>query len=123
MLSADQIAQYHRDGFLVLRGMFAGRELDLLRAAADRVQAEAEARQGKAHCYQDIPGREGVDLLGPLPAPKPRRAGYQRDQLLLSARQRPALQRLLARAWAGLFDLPSARRVRWSLDVDPIDLY
>lgn len=71
----------------------------------------------------DGAGREGVDLLGPLPAPKPRRAGYQRGQLLLSARQRPALQRLLARAWADLFELPSARRVRWSLDVDPIDLY
>jgi primosomal protein N' (replication factor Y) (superfamily II helicase) len=68
-------------------------------------------------------GGAAVELLGPLPAPKPRRAGYQRGQLLLSAHQRPALQGLLATAWPQLFALPSARRVRWSLDVDPIDLY
>jgi primosomal protein N' (replication factor Y) len=65
----------------------------------------------------------GVALHGPLPAPKPRRAGFQRGQLLLAAQHRPALQRVLDAVWQDLYQLPSARRVRWSLDVDPIDLF
>ncbi|MCK7592477.1 primosomal protein N' [Pseudomarimonas salicorniae] len=65
----------------------------------------------------------GVDLRGPLPAPKPRRAGFQRGQLLLAAGQRPALQRVLDATWRQLHSLPLARRVRWSLDVDPVDLF
>ncbi len=55
MLSADQIAQFHRDGFLALRGVFHGRELDLLRAAADQVVAEGVARRGEHHLYWPQP--------------------------------------------------------------------
>jgi primosomal protein N' (replication factor Y) len=51
-----------------------------------------------------------------------RRAGRYRAQLLLEAAERPPLQRLLA-AWLPLVEaLPSARRVRWSIDVDPHDV-
>ncbi len=64
-----------------------------------------------------------VAIHGPLPAPMPRRAGKSRAQLHLSAKQRSALQAVLA-AWTPLLhELKSARKVRWSLDVDPIDLY
>jgi len=52
-----------------------------------------------------------------------RRAGQVRAQLLLSAAQRPARQALLSDWIPALYELPSARRVRWSIDVDPIDLY
>jgi primosomal protein N' (replication factor Y) len=65
----------------------------------------------------------GVDLHGPLPAPMPRRAGYQRAQLLVSAQRRGALHATLDAAAGALHALPEARRVRWSLDVDPADLY
>jgi primosomal protein N' (replication factor Y) (superfamily II helicase) len=64
-----------------------------------------------------------VELHGPLPAPMLRRAGRYRWHLLLSARRRPALQALLARWVPQLYALPAARRVRWSIDVDPQDLY
>jgi len=63
----------------------------------------------------------GVDVLGPVPAPMERRAGRYRAQLLLQAERRTALQRLLAAWITGLGALPSARRVRWSLDVDPME--
>lgn len=53
----------------------------------------------------------------------PRRAGLHRGQLLLSARERSALQAVLGDWLAQLRALPEARRVRWSIDVDPIDLY
>jgi primosomal protein N' (replication factor Y) len=62
-------------------------------------------------------------IHGPLPAPMPRRAGKARAQLHVSAAQRPALQAAL-HAWTPqLHALKSARKVRWSLDVDPVDLY
>ncbi|WP_285446854.1 primosomal protein N' [Xanthomonas sp. fls2-241-TYG-148] len=64
-----------------------------------------------------------VECYGPMPAPMPRRAGFQRTQLLLSAAQRSALHRVLDAQMPVIHALPQARRVRWSLDVDPIDLY
>ncbi|MEB2231361.1 primosomal protein N' [Xanthomonas campestris] len=64
-----------------------------------------------------------VECFGPMPAPMPRRAGFQRTQLLLSAAQRSALHRVLDAQMPAIHALPQARRVRWSLDVDPIDLY
>ena len=62
-------------------------------------------------------------IHGPLPAPMPRRAGKARAQLHLSAAQRPALQAALNAWMPQLHALKSARKVRWSLDVDPVDLY
>lgn len=65
----------------------------------------------------------GVDLLGPAAAPMERREGRYRAQLLLRADRRPPLHALL-RAWLPVVEaLPEARRLRWSLDVDPADLY
>src|SRR5690606_36741536 len=40
-------------------------------------------------------GLQGVELLGPVPAPMERRAGKHRAQLLLQASQRPPLHQLL----------------------------
>lgn len=64
-----------------------------------------------------------IDIAGPMPAPMPRRAGHYRAQLLLSSPTRSLLHAVLDDAMADVHDLPNARKVRWSLDVDPIDLY
>ncbi|WP_109125176.1 primosomal protein N' [Dyella sp. C11] len=64
-----------------------------------------------------------VQLAGPMPAPMPLRAGRHRGQLLIEADTRAALHGALRPWYPALSALPSARRVRWSLDVDPIDLY
>jgi primosomal protein N' (replication factor Y) len=53
----------------------------------------------------------------------PRRAGRARWQLLLASSSRPALQASLSAWMPALHALKSARKVRWSLDVDPVDLY
>jgi primosomal protein N' (replication factor Y) len=64
----------------------------------------------------------GIQVFGPVPAPMERKAGRYRFQLLLQAGDRPALARAL-RPWAQkLEELPAARNVRWSLDVDPQDM-
>jgi primosomal protein N' (replication factor Y) len=63
----------------------------------------------------------GVQLLGPVAAPMERRAGRYRAQLLLQARRRAPLHRLLDRWLPVIEGLPLVRQVRWSLDVDPVD--
>ncbi len=91
------------------------------------LRAEAPAREPPhaflEHCARLL--REGgneVAVLGPVPALLERRAGRYRAQLLLQSRGRTALQRLLRSRLEHLEALPEARRVRWSLDVDPVDL-
>lgn len=63
-----------------------------------------------------------VELWGPVPAPMERKAGRVRGHLLLRAEKRSDLHRLL-RQWIPMLEsLPLARRVRWSVDVDPQEL-
>ncbi len=63
-----------------------------------------------------------VQLLGPVAAPMERRAGRYRAQLLIQAAQRAELQRFLS-AWIPQLEaLKIARKVRWSIDVDPMEM-
>jgi primosomal protein N' (replication factor Y) len=66
---------------------------------------------------------EGVEILGPAAAPMERRAGHYRAQLLLHAPGHAPLQRLLGRWVPQLEETPIARKVRWALDVDPLELF
>jgi primosomal protein N' (replication factor Y) len=68
-------------------------------------------------------GHGSCRVHAPLPAPMARRQGRWRRQILLSAPSRAALQGMLGSLGTALYTLPSARKVRWSLDIDPIDLY
>jgi primosomal protein N' (replication factor Y) len=51
-----------------------------------------------------------------------RRAGRVRAHLLIQAAQRQALHRWLNHWVTQLAALPEARRVRWSVDVDPMEM-
>jgi primosomal protein N' (replication factor Y) len=84
------------------------------RAAVDTFLAAAAAA---------LPSQDEIAVAGPMPAPMPLRAGRHRGQLLLESPRRSQLH-AVARPWQReLGSLAQARRVRWSLDVDPIDLY
>ena len=65
----------------------------------------------------------GVYVLGPVPAPMERRAGRVRAQLLLQAEARQGLHQLLGALLPQLEGLKLARKTRWSLDIDPVELY
>lgn len=65
----------------------------------------------------------GVELLGPVPSPMERRAGRYRAQLLVLGQQRSSLHQLLHLLLFTLEQQPQARRVRWSIDVDPMDMF
>jgi len=96
--------------------------LALLRAeAVDRHAPMAFLEEARGLAEQ-LP-HEKVWLLGPVPAPMERRAGRNRAQLLLQGETRQALHQLL-NAWAAQLEgLKSGRKVRWSLDVDPGELF
>ena len=64
-----------------------------------------------------------VQAWGPVPAPMERRAGRYRAQLLLQSSQRTPLHRLLQQLAPQLEGMNSARKVRWSLDVDPSEMF
>jgi primosomal protein N' (replication factor Y) len=68
-------------------------------------------------------GAHGVHLLGPVPAAMAKRAGRHHAQLLIESRERGGLHRFLEAWLPRVQSLPSARRVRWALDVDPIELF
>ena len=87
---------------------------DSLRAAS----AEAFLRE----VATTLEGQQ-VEVMGPIPAPMERRAGRYRYQLLLRCPHRPRLQAALARAAPLWPQIEGARRLRWSLDVDPQDLF
>jgi primosomal protein N' (replication factor Y) len=91
------------------------------------LRAEAALDADTQGFLQDARDRFGTHagtwLNGPMPAPMARRAGKARGQLLLGAGQRAPLHAALADWLPRLHALPSARRVRWSVDVDPTDLY
>jgi primosomal protein N' (replication factor Y) (superfamily II helicase) len=65
----------------------------------------------------------GVRLLGPVPAAMSKRAGRFHAQLLIEGTGRSSLHHFLDSWLPAVEQLQSARRVRWALDVDPIELF
>jgi primosomal protein N' (replication factor Y) len=66
---------------------------------------------------------EGIRVMGPISAPMPRRAGRHRMQLLIQAFQRPLLQSFLKNLLPEIEKIPNKQQVRWSLDVDPLEMF
>ena len=66
---------------------------------------------------------KGLKLLGPAPAAMARRAGRHHAQLLLESRDRAPLHRLLGEWLPRVEEIKNPRDLRWSLDIDPLDLF
>ena len=60
-------------------------------------------------------------VYGPFPAMMERRSGRTRWYLLVQASNRPALHRQLDEWVSCVQKMPSSRKVRWVIDVDPQD--
>jgi primosomal protein N' (replication factor Y) len=95
--------------------------LALLRAESRRRDVldgfMAAAREAVVH-----PG-DAIRVNGPVAAPMPLRAGRHRAQLLLESPQRASLRQALTGWLPQLHALPQPRDLRWSIDVDPVELY
>lgn len=64
---------------------------------------------------------EAFWVMGPVPALQPKRGGRYRWQLLLQHPSRALLQRLIKATLPLMGTLPQARKVKWTLDVDPTE--
>ncbi|HDY83492.1 MAG: primosomal protein N' [Gammaproteobacteria bacterium] len=65
----------------------------------------------------------GVTMIGPLPSPMQRRAGKFRSQLLLTTPNRRTAQAAASLLVAVAETLPARRGLKWSIDIDPQDVY
>ncbi|WP_375056316.1 primosomal protein N' [Zobellella sp. DQSA1] len=96
-------------------------------------QALFRVQATQAHYCQDFlqqlagllsPGLPPAVLcVGPMSAQMERKAGQYRYQLLLQASSRRELASTCRQALALIEPLPAARKVRWSLDIDPVEVW
>jgi primosomal protein N' (replication factor Y) (superfamily II helicase) len=93
--------------------------LALLRASAP---AAAQALEFLTAARDCAGARPGARLLGPVNAAMARRAGRHHAQLLIEHSGRGGLHHFLDQWLPAVERLPAARRVRWALDVDPLDI-
>lgn len=63
-----------------------------------------------------------ITIYDPVPAPLQKKAGFFRVQLLVQAKQRAALQHTLADCLTALTANAQLHAVRWSVDIDPMDM-
>ncbi|MEX2132414.1 MAG: primosomal protein N' [Pseudohongiellaceae bacterium] len=100
--------------------------LALYRAEAGDIRLPAEFLQEIRNMLEQSgknrSGSARTVVSGPVPAPMERKAGRYRMQLLLQAGNRTSLQSLLAAVTPEIEQLKLAKKVRWSVDVDPLDL-
>ncbi len=80
----------------------------------------AAAARGSAQASSPT-SAESINVLGPAPPGMERRGGRYRAQLLFQSNRRSALHGLMAILVPKVRSWPAARRVRWSVDVDPIE--
>ena len=64
---------------------------------------------------------DSINVIGPLPAPMELRGGRFRSQLWINSGNRRQLHQFLHASINGIYDIKGFHKVRWSIDVDPID--
>jgi primosomal protein N' (replication factor Y) len=94
----------------------------LLRAESTKAQDPLAFLERAAQLGRSLPEADKVEFWGPIPAPMERRAGRIRAHLLIQSSQRQQLHRWLSQWVSQLSALPESKRVRWSLDVDPMEM-
>ncbi len=97
--------------------------LSLFRAEANNNEnVEQFLRQVRDILESHPQFHDATPVLGPIPAPLARRAGKYRWQLLFQAPNRTVMQSMLRGAKTAIELLPLAKKVRWTLDIEPQDL-
>lgn len=92
-------------------------------------RAEARDESLPRHFLERLAARVGgmnqpnLWILGPVPAPLARRADHHRHQLLLQSQRRADLHAVIRKLMPEISTWPEVRRLHWSLDMDPLDLY
>ena len=90
------------------------------------IRASSPEAEGAVKFLLEVAGEPGTGpakALGPVPALMERKAGRYRQHLLLRAPSRAALHQLLAEKVRVAEAIKAPRSLRWSVDVDPYDLF
>lgn len=103
-------------------GLPPARHLTLLRCESVDTRAARAFLDDAINLGNEVNKNE-LDIFGPIPAPMEKRAGRYRYQIMLQSKQRKALHRFVSWWAPQLQQLTSARKVRWSIDVDPYDTF
>ena len=93
----------------------------MLIRAADRNNQQAPKFLQRIHDWLKANYDQNLWQLGPMPASQPKKAGYNRWQLLLQHSNRQLLQQILDNLLMNITQWNEASKVRWNIDVDPID--
>ena len=87
-------------------------------AAAGLIATLATLTAGEALAH-----RKAVEIMAPVPSPMERRAGRFRAQLLVRGKDERRFHRFLEEWVQGIESSREATAVRWSIDVDPQEMY
>jgi primosomal protein N' (replication factor Y) len=91
----------------------------VLLRAEDRQESEAYSFLKKAREMAKSLSMP-VEIYGVVAASMPKRANYFHAQLLIQSSTRKEMQQFL-RAWHPLLNTLPAKKIRWSLDIDPLE--
>lgn len=64
-----------------------------------------------------------ISIFDAVDAPAKKRIGHYRAQLFMTAKSRKSLHQVLQQTVAMMTDNTHAKKVRWSVDIDPSDMY
>lgn len=99
----------------------------LIRAEANKIEYYQSFLE---YCFQvmnsskqHLPADHDIQFLGPVPAPMEKKAGKYRGQLLIQASARKNLHNVINDLIKTIEANKAAQRVRWSIDIDPQELY
>lgn len=99
----------------------------LFRVESKQMQKALEvmlAIQSVCRGYRRSPSSsELLTIYDPIPAPMQRKAGFYHMQLLVQAANRQTLQKLLNNSLPKLSNNKALQGARWTVDVDPVDLF
>ena len=95
----------------------------LMRAESTRSGAPMTFLRSAALAGEALAHRKAVEIMAPVPSPMERRAGRFRAQLLVRGKDERRFHRFLEEWVQGIESSREATAVRWSIDVDPQEMY
>jgi len=93
----------------------------LVRAEATDRSAPQQFLNAVRDCIENLAC--SIQLFGPVAAPIERVGGRYRAQLMVQSHSRSELNQAMAQVIVEFEESPSARKIRWSVDVDPVDFF
>lgn len=95
----------------------------LMRAESTRAGAPMTFLRSAALAGEAVAYRKAVEIIAPVPSPMERRAGRFRAQLLVRSKDEHQFHCFLEDWVQGIESSRDAAAVRWSIDVDPQEMY